>query len=413
MYLRRGAQAARRSASPPSNVPEPWRSRSRTSSPASRTTRRAPTASSAAREAGGDVAMLASNESPFPPVRGGGGGGPRGRLPGSTAIRTLARGALRVGALATATTSRSRASRSETAPARSCSRRPRRCSSPAATWSMPGPPSRCIRTSRPSPDADERAGAARLRRRARPRGVCGWRSTTAPGWCSSATRTTRPAPTCRAPRSQSSWRRCRARAGHSRRGLRRVPARRGSRHHARPAPALPEPGDPAHLLEGLRARRTAGRICTRHGGLPGGGRPRAPAVLGQPARAGRGDGGVRHQDDVARRVERNAVERLWMAEQLQELGLSSADSQANFFWLALPGHDEAERGAGAAPQQAWRCAPAARSVARATPRHATARGRRTSVSSKRCARSSRRLDSGPRRPRLDAFPATCYKVLQA
>ncbi len=51
---------------------------------------------------------------------------------------------------------------------------------------------------------------------------------------------------------------------------------------------------------------------------------------------------VRHQDDVARRVERNAVERLWMSEQLEELGLSSADSQANFFWLALRGHDEAE-----------------------------------------------------------------------
>jgi histidinol-phosphate aminotransferase len=51
---------------------------------------------------------------------------------------------------------------------------------------------------------------------------------------------------------------------------------------------------------------------------------------------------VRHQDDVVRRVERNAAERLWVAEQLDELGLESADSQANFCWIALPGHDEAE-----------------------------------------------------------------------
>jgi histidinol-phosphate aminotransferase len=45
---------------------------------------------------------------------------------------------------------------------------------------------------------------------------------------------------------------------------------------------------------------------------------------------------VRHQDDVARRVERNATERLWVAEQLDELGLSAPESQANFLWLPLP-----------------------------------------------------------------------------
>jgi histidinol-phosphate aminotransferase len=51
---------------------------------------------------------------------------------------------------------------------------------------------------------------------------------------------------------------------------------------------------------------------------------------------------VRHQDDVARRVERNATERLWIGEQLDELGLSAAESQANFFWLDLGDNDEAE-----------------------------------------------------------------------
>jgi histidinol-phosphate aminotransferase len=51
---------------------------------------------------------------------------------------------------------------------------------------------------------------------------------------------------------------------------------------------------------------------------------------------------LRHQDDVTRRVERNAVERLWVAEQLDELGMRVADSQANFFWLGLDDRDEAE-----------------------------------------------------------------------
>jgi histidinol-phosphate aminotransferase len=51
---------------------------------------------------------------------------------------------------------------------------------------------------------------------------------------------------------------------------------------------------------------------------------------------------LRHQDDVARRVERNATERLWVAEELTELGLHAAESEANFFWLDLGDHDEAE-----------------------------------------------------------------------
>ena len=51
---------------------------------------------------------------------------------------------------------------------------------------------------------------------------------------------------------------------------------------------------------------------------------------------------LRHQDDVARRVEWNVVERLWMEEQLGELGLEVADSQANFCWVALGDRDESE-----------------------------------------------------------------------
>jgi histidinol-phosphate aminotransferase len=51
---------------------------------------------------------------------------------------------------------------------------------------------------------------------------------------------------------------------------------------------------------------------------------------------------LRHQDDVVRRVERNAAERLWIGEQLQDLGLRAPESQANFFWLPLGDHDEGE-----------------------------------------------------------------------
>jgi histidinol-phosphate aminotransferase len=51
---------------------------------------------------------------------------------------------------------------------------------------------------------------------------------------------------------------------------------------------------------------------------------------------------LRHQDDVARRTEWNAVERLWMEEELAELGFAAADSQANFCWVGLGELDEGE-----------------------------------------------------------------------
>jgi histidinol-phosphate aminotransferase len=48
-----------------------------------------------------------------------------------------------------------------------------------------------------------------------------------------------------------------------------------------------------------------------------------------------------HQDEVARRVERVAIERLHVEDALEERGLASTDSQANFSWLALGDRDEA------------------------------------------------------------------------
>jgi histidinol-phosphate aminotransferase len=45
---------------------------------------------------------------------------------------------------------------------------------------------------------------------------------------------------------------------------------------------------------------------------------------------------LRHQDEVARRVERNLAERTTLEDGLRALGLQPADSQANFVWFDLP-----------------------------------------------------------------------------
>ena len=50
---------------------------------------------------------------------------------------------------------------------------------------------------------------------------------------------------------------------------------------------------------------------------------------------------LNHQDEVARRVERNLAERIGLEEGLRELGIEPADSQANFLWLHL-GEDRDE-----------------------------------------------------------------------
>ena len=50
---------------------------------------------------------------------------------------------------------------------------------------------------------------------------------------------------------------------------------------------------------------------------------------------------LNHQDEVARRVERNLAERMALADGLRDLGIDAAESQANFVWFDLPeGTDE-------------------------------------------------------------------------
>jgi histidinol-phosphate aminotransferase len=51
---------------------------------------------------------------------------------------------------------------------------------------------------------------------------------------------------------------------------------------------------------------------------------------------------IRHQDDVADRVERNVIERVYVEEELREMGFEPADSQANFTWFSLGDLDEDE-----------------------------------------------------------------------
>ena len=49
-----------------------------------------------------------------------------------------------------------------------------------------------------------------------------------------------------------------------------------------------------------------------------------------------------HQDEVARRVERTAIERVHVESELAERGLETTESQTNFTWVSLGDRDEAE-----------------------------------------------------------------------
>jgi histidinol-phosphate aminotransferase len=55
---------------------------------------------------------------------------------------------------------------------------------------------------------------------------------------------------------------------------------------------------------------------------------------------------IRHQDDVERRVERTLLERVRVEEGLHEIGVTTAATQANFSWVDLGDAEEAEIVAG-------------------------------------------------------------------
>jgi histidinol-phosphate aminotransferase len=49
-----------------------------------------------------------------------------------------------------------------------------------------------------------------------------------------------------------------------------------------------------------------------------------------------------HQDEVERRVEQNTIERVHVESELEDRGLATTDSQANFSWVSLGDRDEDE-----------------------------------------------------------------------
>jgi histidinol-phosphate aminotransferase len=51
---------------------------------------------------------------------------------------------------------------------------------------------------------------------------------------------------------------------------------------------------------------------------------------------------ILHQDDVAERVEKTLVERVFVEEGLREIGFATAETEANFSWVDLGDRDEAE-----------------------------------------------------------------------
>jgi histidinol-phosphate aminotransferase len=51
---------------------------------------------------------------------------------------------------------------------------------------------------------------------------------------------------------------------------------------------------------------------------------------------------ILHQDDAMRRIEGTVAERLWVEDEVRGLGLTTADTETNFSWIALGDRDEAE-----------------------------------------------------------------------
>ena len=51
---------------------------------------------------------------------------------------------------------------------------------------------------------------------------------------------------------------------------------------------------------------------------------------------------LNHVDEVERRVEQTAIERIHVESELHERGLETTDSQANFSWVSVGDRDEDE-----------------------------------------------------------------------
>ena len=281
------------------------------------------------------IAQLASNESPFGPhpavaeaiARA---AARREPLPGpergaaAAADRRALRGRARP------------ASRSPTAPARSCWRRRWRSASRAPSSSTPGPRSRSTRTWRRSRARARSASPLGRRRRPRPRRDRRPRSPPRPSWsliCNPNNPTSTHLPAARIAEF-----------------CERVPdhvtvlvdeAYVEFQLDDDPDASVDLRRDFPNLVllrtftkvYGLAGLRVGYALCSPkfRAAVDAVRQPFSVNALAQAAAAE----AIRHQDDVADRVERNLVERVTVEEGVRELGLETPDSQANFSWIAL------------------------------------------------------------------------------
>jgi len=92
---------------------------------------------------------------------------------------------------------------------------------------------------------------------------------------------------------------------------------------------------------GLAGLRVGFALCGSSEPVDALDRLRQPFFCSAPAQAAAIEA-LRHQDAVADRVERAVIARVEVASGLERLGVQVADSQANFCWLTLPAGDEAD-----------------------------------------------------------------------
>jgi len=117
--------------------------------------------------------------------------------------------------------------------------------------------------------------------------------------------------------------------------------------------ALQDPGDSLDLVErhpNLIVLRTFSKVyglCGLRAGYALGpeefrlavDRVRQPFSVNALAQAAAAEA-IGHQDEVARRVEATLVERVWLEVELEDRGIATSDSQANFIWLSLGDREE-------------------------------------------------------------------------
>ena len=271
-----------------------------------------------------DVALLASNESPDPPL-------PqvveaiaaRARRR-STATPTRRTRALRAALARPLRRAGRRASRSATARATILLAAGEALLEPGAELVYAWPSFSRLPAPRGRLGRDRRSACRSTPTTARPRRDGAARSPSPRGWSSSATRTTRrrrrSAARRRSPPSSSASRAHVVRD--PRRGLLRVQPARRPRRVARPARAPPEPRAAADVLQGLRPVRAARRLrAVRLGGLrPARSTRSASRSSATPPRRPPRVEALRHQDAVAERVERAVVARVELEDGLERAG---------------------------------------------------------------------------------------------